>query len=174
MTQQSNRLQKIPILQKRPKSDREWNQFVNELSKWVVDITQDGILQNQSVLNTITVFNKGSAQSALPLTADDVGSDTTITIAAHDVLYDSNTISYNAGTITGLGFNTQYFIYADDATKAGGAVTYASSTTATDMVASKDRYYVGAITTPTDGGGGTSGGGGGGAGGETGNGGIWP
>ncbi len=174
MTQQSNRLQKVPIIQKKPKSDREWNQFINEMAKWVIDVTKAGQLPNQDVLNTITIFNKGSSQSALPLTAADVGSDTTITIASHNVHFDGNTLAYNSGTITGLGFSTKYYIYADDATRAGGAVTYVSSTTSTDMVASADRYYVGAITTPADGGGGTSGGGGGGAGGEPDNGGVWP
>jgi len=171
MTQQSNRLQKVPMLQKRPKSDREWTIFINEMSKWVIDITQAGILPNQDVLNTITIFNKSSSQNTLPLTAADVGSDTTITIASHNVHFDGNILAYNSGTITGLAFNTKFFVYADDTERDGGAVTYIASTTSTDMVASASRYYVGSITTPTDGGGGTTGGGGGGHGDD---GGIWP
>lgn len=174
MTQQSNRLRKISVIQRMPKSDRSWNHFINELSKWIIDITQTGKLPNQDVLSTLAVFNKGSAQNTLPLTAADVGSDTTVTIASHNVLSDGNTLAYNSGTITGLGFNTKYFVYVDDSERVGGAVTYVATTTATDVVASSARYYVGAVTTPADGSADTSGGGGGGAGQDPGNGGVWP
>lgn len=147
---------------------------MNELVKWVIDITVNGILPNQDILNPITILNKGSAQSAAPLTAADVGSDATITIASHNVHFDGNTLAYNSGSITGLSFATTYYVYTDDALKAGGTVTYVSSTTATDMMGSTARYYVGEVTTPTDGGGGTTGGGGGGAGAGPDNGASWP
>ena len=123
-------------------------------------------------IRTITAFNRGSVQSAAALTAADVGSDTTITIAAHNVHYDGNTLAYNSGSITGLSFSTKYYVYADDASKAGGAVTYIATTTNTDVVASTARYYVGSITTPADGAGGTSGGGGGASGDD--DGGVFP
>lgn len=190
----NKRLRENPMLQKRPKTDREWVQYSNELAKWVIKLAKlgdgsfvtsadatisgldemPGTLPDQDSLNTLTTFNKGSVQSALSLTAADVGSDTTVTIAAHNIHYDGNTLAYNSGTITGLDFSTKYFIYTDDAAKAGGAVTYIASTASTDMVASTSRYYIGAVTTPADAAGDTSGGGGGGAGGETGNGGLWP
>jgi hypothetical protein len=123
-----------------------------------------GTLPDQDALNTITAFNVNSTQSVSPLTATDAGSDTTIAIAAHNVIYDSNTLAYNSGSIAGLSFSTLYYVYADDASKAGGAVTYVATTTLTDITASTARYFVGSITTPADGAGGTSGklGGGGG------------
>ena len=152
----------------------EWTHYQNEMAKFMIDVSVGGIISNQNVLNTVTLFNRGSAQSTAPITAADVGSDTTVTIASHDVIYDATTISYNSGTITCLGFATTYFIYTDDPSKAGGAVTYVSTTTATDIVADKGRYYVGEVLTPADGAGGTSGGGGGGAGGNVTNGGTWP
>lgn len=174
MTQQSNRLQSVPSLQRMPNTARGWNQFINELAKWIIDITQDGRLPNQDVLNPITMLNKGSAQNVAPLTAADVGSDATISIASHDVHFDGNTLAYNSGSITGLSFSTTYYVYVDDANKEGGTVTYIASTTATDMLGSTARYYVGEVATPADGGGDTSGGGGGGAGAGPPNGGEWP
>ena len=190
----NTRLQENPVLQRRPKTDREWIHYQNELAKWVRYVVKlgdgtittssgttisglaqmPGTLPDSDSLNTVTAFNKGSAQSALPLTAADVGSDATITIASHNVLYDGNTVAYNSGSITGLSFATVYYVYVDDAAKAGGAVTYLSSTTATDMVGSTARYYVGEVTTPANGAGDTTGGGGGGAGAGPGNGNSWP
>jgi len=123
-----------------------------------------GVLAGIDSLTTSRAFNIGSAQSVSPLTAADVGSDTTITIAAHNVVYDSTTLAYNSGSITGLAFSTKYYVYTDDPGKDGGAVTYVSSTTFTDQTANIGRYLVGAITTPADGLGDTGGSRGGGGG----------
>ncbi len=181
----NTRLQENPALQRMPKNQYEWIQYQNELAKWVRYIVKlgdgslttsggttisgldemPGVLPGSVSLTTSAAFNISSVQSVSPLTAADVGSDTTITIAAHNVLYDAVTLAYNSGTITGLGFSTKYFVYVDDPTKAGGAVTYLSTTTQSTSVANIGRYYVGAITTPSDGGGGTGGSPGGGGGG---------
>jgi len=180
----NTRLRENPILQRMHKNEREWVQYSNELAKWVIQqaklgdgsITDSsgttisgldempGTLASQDSLNTVTAFNRNSMQSASPLTAADVGADTTITIAAHDIVYDGGTVSYNAGSITGLAFATGYFVYAEDADKEGGAVTYLATITGTNIAASAGRYYVGAITTPADGAGGTGGAPGGGGG----------
>ncbi len=187
----NTRLQENPVLQRRPKTDRDWVQYQNELAKWVRYIVKlgdgsltdssgttisgldemPGTVAGQDSINTITAFNRGSSQNTLPLTSADVGSDVTVTIAAHNVIYDGGTVAYNSGTVTGLSFSTLYYIYTDDPTKAGGAVTYAATATATDITTNSGRYYIGQITTPADGGGDTSGGGGAGAGsgGE-----LWP
>ena len=171
------RLQENPTLQKMPKNEREWVQYQNELAKWVRYVVQlgdgsitdssgttisgldemPGTLAGTDSINTSSAFGVGSTQSASPLSAADVGATTTITIAAHNVVYDTTTLAYSAGTVTGLGFSTKYFVYADDAAKAGGAVTYLATTTQTDLTASIARYFVGSITTPADGAGGTSG-----------------
>ena len=168
-----------------PTTQLEWTHYQNELAKWVRYVVKlgdgtittssgttisgldemPGTLTDSDSLNTITAFNRGSTQSTSPLTAADVGSDTTVTIAAHNLIYDSTTLAYNSGTITGLGFATLYFIYTDDPTKAGGAVTYVATTTGTDITANVGRYFIGEITTPADGAGGTGGGWGGGGGG---------
>ena len=180
----NTRLQENPMLQRQPKTQAEWTSFMNELAKWVRYIVKlgdgtittssgttisglaqmPGTVPNQDALNTASVFNKGSIQSASTLSATDAGSDATISIASHSVHYDGITLSYNSGSITGLAFATLYYVYTDDASKAGGAVTYVASTTVTDVVGSAARYYVGKVTTPADGGGDTSGTIGGGAG----------
>jgi len=180
----NTRLQENPILQRMPQTQRDWIQYQNEMAKWVRYIVKlgdgsltdsagttisgldemPGTLAGTDSINTSSAFNVGSIQSASPLTAADVGSDTTITIAAHNVLYDTTTLAYNSGSITGLAFSTKFYVYADDADKNGGAVTYLATTTQTDLTTSADRYFVGSITTPADGAGGTGGlpGGGGG------------
>jgi hypothetical protein len=168
------RIRNNPALQRMPQDSSQWRYFMNELSNWVLKITPTGTITGQDQLNTITAFNRGSSQSAAPITAADVGSDVTATIAAHNLIYDSTTLAYNSGTITGLSFSTTYYIYVDDPTKAGGAVTYVATTTATDITNNIGRYYVGEITTPADGAGDTTGGGGGGAGAGPGNGNQWP
>lgn len=180
----NTRLQENPMLQRQPKTQAEWTSFMNELAKWVRYIVKlgdgtittssgttisgldqmPGVLAGTGSINTSTAFGIGSAQSATPLTATDAGSDATVSIASHNLVYDSTTLAYNSGSVTGLSFSTKYYVYATDASKTGGAVTYVASTTLTDVTAAKDRYFVGVVTTPADGGGDTSGTPGGGGG----------
>jgi hypothetical protein len=114
----------------------------------------------QLLIATSSVSGAGGS----PLTAADVGTDVTISIAAHNRdLSDGRSIAVNSGTITGRAFATVLHVYYDDPTLAGGAVTYAATTTAADALVSDDhphRFYVGTITTPADGGAGTGGSGG--------------
>lgn len=124
-----------------------------------------GRASSQRMLPLLNAGNKASTQSAQPITAADVGSDVTISIASHNVQYGFGTVAYNSGSITGLSFSTVYHIYADDPTYAGGTVTYLATTNPNNVTANDGRYYVGKVTTPADGAGGTSGGGGGGGGG---------
>lgn len=115
------------------------------------------------------------------LTAADVGTDVTITIANHVRVYpvqgsiDVPDVSITGGTITGKAFSTRYFIYYDDTTLTNTAPTFiATTTSATAQVgAAAGRHFIGYVDTPADGGapsggqgGGPPGGGGGGGGGE--------
>lgn len=121
---------------------------------------------SQRLLNQISASNKQSTQSAQPLTATDSGGGLAqIAIAAHNVQFGFGTVAYNAGTISGLANSTLYYVYTDDPTYAGGAVSYVATTNPNLITANSGRYYVGKVTTPAGGGGGTSGGWGGGAGG---------
>lgn len=114
------------------------------------------------------------------LSAADVGTDCTITIAGHTRVYpvrgsiDVPDVTITGGAITGLAFSTRYYIYYDDTTLAVIAPTFLSTTiSATAQVgAAAGRHFIGYVDTPADGaapssgqGGGPPGGGGGGGGG---------
>lgn len=91
--------------------------------------------------------------TGLTITATDAGSDVTITISAHNRVYPQPdgtnvTVSVNGGSLTARAYSTQYWIYYDDASRAGGAVTYQTTTTATTAAQTGNRHSVGAVTTP--------------------------
>lgn len=102
------------------------------------------------------------------LTAVDAGATATITIAAHQRVYSTDsglsipTVSVLTADITGLAFATLYYVYYDDATLADTTPTFTTTTTAAtaQVGAGSSRHFLGYITTPVDGGGGTGGDGG--------------
>lgn len=102
-------------------------------------------------------------------TSADAGSNVTITIPAHDVKFagasGTVTVSYNSGSITGKSYGTYYYVYCDDATLAGGAVSYTATTDPDVLTAAVGRRKVCEILTVNAGGGGGGGGGGGSGGG---------
>lgn len=115
--------------------------------------------------NQVGFSNVGSRTTAQALSAADVGSDVTITIAANTQKNGSLSISNNSGTVTGRAFSDPYDVYHDDANLAGGAVSYLSPGIAITPAGASEanaRVYDGYIFTPADGAGGTSGSGGGG------------
>jgi len=94
---------------------------------------------------------------------------TAITVAAQSQQFGDGSVSYNSGSVDPGGFGT-FYIYADDPTFAGGAVTYQSSVTPVDQTANNGRVLFGKITTASGsaktGGGNTGGTTSGGAGGR--------
>lgn len=102
------------------------------------------------------------------LSAADVGTTATITIAAHTRVYpvqgtvDVDDVAILAGTVTGLAFAIEYHVYYDDAELSDTTPTFQATTDrATAQVgAAAGRHFVGTITTPADGAGGTTGTGG--------------
>lgn len=164
----NTRLLENPALQRMPTNPREWVQYQNELSNWVIRIARlgdgslttaggttidglgemPGIVPSEQSLPMVSTGNLGSLQSdPAILTSTDAGASATVSISAHGLDMSSGTISYNAGSITGLSYATTYYIYALDPTYAGGAVTYLSTTDTTDVVSNVGTYYVGSITT---------------------------
>lgn len=128
-------------------------------------INSNGQLASATVVPGVRSIGPGSSRAANPLSATDAGSDATIDVAAHtQFIGDATGVSYNAGSITGLAFSTQFYVFTDDPTFAGGAVTYQATTDVTDLGKDNGRYYVAVVTTPADGGGDTGGSGGGGGG----------
>lgn len=120
---------------------------------------QVGDQRNLPVIAGLNVTPAITTGGSSPLTASDAGASASINVAQFTVQGGFGTVVYNAGSVTGLAFSTTYYVYVDDPTYSGGAVSYFATTTASVVTASKDRVYVGFITTPADGGGGTGGGG---------------
>lgn len=90
-----------------------------------------------------------SGVTGLTLTATDAGADATITISAHTRVYgDGTSVSVNGGTLTGRAYSTLYYVYYDQASRAGGAVTYATTTSQSTAAQTGDRHLVGQVTTP--------------------------
>lgn len=75
------------------------------------------------------------------------------TIANHDRHYgNGDIVSVDGDTLaTGEAAGTIVYIYYDDSTRAGGAVTYAYSTVEADAAQLGDRHNVGAVEVPAAG-----------------------
>lgn len=94
---------------------------------------------------------------------------TSITIETHTAQYFDRSVSVTGATLTteddgttAIAAETRYFIYYDDALRAGGAVAFKATQLLTDALNSDTnpgRHFVGAITTDVTGGSGVSGGG---------------
>ena len=90
-----------------------------------------------------------SGVSGLTMTATDAGANATLTISAHTRIYgDGTSVSVSGGTVTGLAYSTGFFVYYDQASRAGGAVTYQATTSAATAAQTGDRHSLGAVTTP--------------------------
>lgn len=127
-------------------------------------IGPSGTATNTKLLPVSKTANLGCVINPLPLSAADVGSDATITVASFTAYFDFGNLSVSGASITGLAFSTFYYVYLTGFDYSDGSYTSALATTAgTTLVNDPDNFYVGSITTPANGAGGTSGSGGGGA-----------
>lgn len=111
-------------------------------------IDETGRAANERFLYPVTAANRDSVQSIdAILSATSNASTSQIAIAAHSVTFDFGSVAYSSGSITGLTVSTVYYVYANDPTYAGGAVSYVATTNATNLIGS-GYYYVGSVTTP--------------------------
>lgn len=82
----------------------------------------------------------------------DAGASATVSISAHTRLYGNGVqVSVNSGSVTSLAYSTSYYIYYDDPSRAGGAVTYhvtTSISSAAQSATNPNRHFVGTIITP--------------------------
>lgn len=111
--------------------------------------------------NPVNAFANFTSSNPLSATTGGSANQATISIAANQQQYGDGMINYSSGSITPLNDNTTYYVYADDPTFAGGAVTYHATTSISTLTAANGRVYFGSVKTPAFGGGGTSGSGGG-------------
>ncbi|MBS3796666.1 hypothetical protein [Pseudoalteromonas sp. BDTF-M6] len=116
---------------------------------------EDTEVANQKYMPNLVSAGAGTALNVNPLSASDNGSSAKITIASHSRQYGFGSLSLNAGSITGLAFSTKYYVYYDDPTYTGGAVTYHATTNIQTVAAGNHRIFVSTVTTPANGGGST-------------------
>lgn len=113
--------------------------------------TAAGTAQAGNVANSDAQALAGSYVEGLTITAADAGFDAGISISAHSRVYADaaqTTVAVNAGGFTGLTYNTTYYIYYDQPSRAGGAVTYQFAADPRDVAQVGDRHSVGRVTTP--------------------------
>jgi hypothetical protein len=109
----------------------------------------------QTTATAITLAQElaNSYVSGATITATDAGANVTIAISGHTRYYPhadgtTTSVSVTGGSLTGLAYSTKYYIYYDQASRAGGAVTYASTTSATTAAQIEPRHVVGSVMTP--------------------------
>lgn len=105
----------------------------------------------QTAADTVTADASltNSYVTGLTLQGTDAGSDATVTISGHTRVYgDGTSVSVTGGNVAGLAYSTPYYIYYDQASRAGGAVTYQATTSQSTAAQTGDRHLVGLVTTP--------------------------
>jgi hypothetical protein len=128
-------------------------------------------LADQRNLPAVLAMNLGSKYTGAVTYGATAGTPATATIsvAAGSMLLGSVSVSYSAmsANVSGTGgTSATYYLYADDATYSGGALTLVATTTGNDVFGADGRVYFGYCTVafPSSGSGGGDGGGGGGGG----------
>lgn len=116
-------------------------------------------------LTTVQILISTSSQTGLSITA----TDTSITIGNHTRVYTDKFVSVTGATLTveddgttAIAAETRYYLYYDDPTRAGGAVSWKATQdfdTAQTTATNPGRHFAGFITTDVVGGSGTTGGG---------------
>jgi len=121
-------------------------------------LTSSGQLKGTFKNNQVNVSGVPTSTTVL----SNNGTTTVITIAAFSVQFGDGLVSYNGGSVDPGVFGT-FFIYANDPSFQGGAVSYQFSATPADIASANGLILVGAITTVN----GSAGTGGGSTGGST-------
>lgn len=98
-----------------------------------------------------------------PVTSTDAGASATVNIASFSTQVAGTTLTYNSGSVAGLSYSTLYYIYANDPTLFGGAVTYQTTTSKQTTLAATGNFFVGSVATANNGGADTTGNGDGGS-----------
>jgi hypothetical protein len=103
-----------------------------------------GVFQNTAF--DLTPVNTASTPTGSTSPLSQSGSSTTILVASSTFQFADGTVSYNSGSVNPGAYGT-YYIYADDPTFSGGAVTYVATLTPSATVANNGRQFFGFITT---------------------------
>jgi uncharacterized membrane protein YgcG len=110
----------------------------------------DAVTSDQALINSYV--------TGVTLTGVDTGSNAKVTVSTHTRNYaDGTSVSVTGADVTGLSYSTLYYIYYDQASRAGGTVTYVATTSIATAAQLGDRHLVGSVTTPAAAAGNTSG-----------------
>ncbi|MFV0922729.1 phage tail protein [Sphingomonas parapaucimobilis] len=115
----------------------------------------DGVAAPVADANVEQLIIANSYPINISLIGHDEGGSASVTISAHSRVYQDRTVSVAASTITGLQNSTSYYLYYDDAARAGGTVQAMATTVFADgftSSANPSRHPLGSITTPAPGG----------------------
>lgn len=90
-----------------------------------------------------------SGVTGVTITASDAGASASIVISAHTRVYGTGTsVTVSGGSVTGLSYSTDYYIYYDQPSRLGGTVTYQATTNKATAAQTGDRHLVGTVQTP--------------------------
>jgi hypothetical protein len=133
----------------------------NEKSQTIILDALDQALQGSGgIADQLAILGSFSIPTLI-LSAADVGSNVTITIAPHIRRFSDGTqIALYGDTLTGKAFNTKYAVYYDDESRADPSPTYIATPYLQEAQHNwvAGRHYCGTVTTPADGGAAASGG----------------
>lgn len=105
----------------------------------------DGTSSFQSLLNS-------GVDQDCTLTGQDAGANGDVVISNSTRFYaDGTSVAVTGAALTSLAYDTYYFIYYDDPSRAGGAVIYHATTNDGDAQPSSmnpNRHYMGKVKTP--------------------------
>lgn len=92
-----------------------------------------------------------SYANGIEIIAEADGATAQVTINDHTRVYTDKTVAVTGDVLTGLEYGKAYFLYYDDPTRAGGAVSILATLDPTQAVTSDlypARHQVGGVTTP--------------------------
>lgn len=121
--------------------------YTSDLSSGAVNLTTHSVDGTTKFAQTASGLSYRPLSN--PLTATDAGANATVSIAAFTQRTSSKgDISISSGSVTALSYNTLYYVSYDDASLAGGGVTFNAATTKETALTGSGRFYVGSILTP--------------------------
>lgn len=107
-------------------------------------------VQASGLLASVLINN--SYVTGMTIQATDAGASATITIGNHTRVYgDGSSVAVTGGTVPTLAYSTSYYVFYDQSSRAGGAVSYQAATTiatAGNSATNPFRTFVGAVVTP--------------------------
>lgn len=132
----------------------------------IANVTAYSYTVTGTSIGLLAAAHASYAPTTNPLTAHDAGASVTINVASFVMRVPGlPDLAFGSGAITGLSYNTLYYVYFDDPSfVAIPSPIYAASTTKTDALNAGGRLYVGSVLTPVSGGADNPGNGDGGAG----------